>query len=112
MQTDIILMVRTGSSRIYLTPLLHQKKAALNVEVIRAESGRELILTNAGDTAAFCVWIEDAEEPGEEEGLYFDRNYMTLLPGEGIRIRIETKRKASFPVRLSGFNVEEQVIRI
>ena len=107
--SDERYLFSTGTN---LTPLLHQKKAALNVEAKRAESGRELILTNAGDTAAFCVWIEDAEEPGEEEGLYFDRNYITLLPGEGIRVRIETKRTASFPVRLSGFNVEEQVIRI
>ncbi|HVU12098.1 MAG TPA: glycoside hydrolase family 2 TIM barrel-domain containing protein, partial [Phototrophicaceae bacterium] len=63
-----------------LMPLLHVLATTVRVE--RDAQGETLTITNTGDQAALCVWLEDAREIGAPGFAEFSDNHFCLLPGE------------------------------
>ncbi|MDO4292530.1 MAG: hypothetical protein Q4C65_04770 [Eubacteriales bacterium] len=93
-----------------LSPLLNLPETTLRTAVSGTEKGWLLELTNTGSQAAPGVWLEDPEEVRQEGYLYFEENYLFLMPGEKRLIRMTQSNMAKKTVRISGWNVRTSYI--
>jgi hypothetical protein len=48
----------------------------------------KLLLQNVGENAALYLYVTDAAPLPQTDWIYFDRNYLTLLPGETVEIAV------------------------
>jgi beta-mannosidase len=95
-----------------LAPLLSCPLTSISVTSQEAESEQILTLTNTGETAAMCVWLEDARDLNASGYSYFDDNYFCLLPQES---RTVTVTWANVPagarmLEVSAWNTETFVL--
>ena len=84
------------------------------VEACLVPDGQEgkalLTLENKGGYAAPGLWMEDADETAEDGYVYFERNYLYLLPGEAQRITVEKSCAHKKKIRISSFNTETKFV--
>jgi beta-mannosidase len=96
-----------------LAPLLACPPTTLSVASGVAEDEQSLTLTNAGDTAAMLVWLEDARDLTAPGYVYFDDNYFCLLPRESRTVRVTWKDVPVEELRLeiSSWNTERTILQ-
>jgi beta-mannosidase len=95
-----------------LAPLLACPPTKLSVASGVAGNEQSLTLTNAGDTAAMFVWLEDAREVNVPGYVYFDDNYFCLLRDESRTVLVTW---ADVPVEgrrleISSWNTERTIL--
>lgn len=69
-----------------------------------------LVLENKGSCVATGLWLEDADGTKEKGYMYFECNYLYLLPGEKQCIMIEKSCTHEKGIRISSWNTETRTI--
>ncbi len=95
-----------------LEPMLEHGATMVSARMEQCQERWRIVLSNTGPRSAFGVWLEDARPLGSTGYVYFDDNYLFLLPGE---TREVTAAWSGIPacerqVRVSGWNCEELLI--
>ena len=95
-----------------LAELLTLEATQVEASLVVEDAGKKarLILENQGPFVAAGVWMEDAEETKEEGYVYFEQNYLYLLPGERRSILVEKNCADKKKIRISSWNTREKII--
>lgn len=109
---EILSWNRYLFTKTTLAELLTLEQTGVEASLVSdGQEGKALLtLENKGRYAAAGLWIEDAEETAEDGYLYFERNYLYLLPGEKQSIRVEKSCAHKKKMRISSFNTETKFV--
>ncbi len=100
-----------------LEPMLGQETTTLTAGMeCRGTDCHRIVLSNTGRRAALGVWLEDARPLDGSGYVYFDDNYLFLLPGETREVTAAWSgdpigpRPGGRQIRVSGWNFEQLLI--
>lgn len=95
-----------------LAELLKLPSTGLEIKLEKGEENRrtKLKMKNCGNSVAAGVWMEDAEETKEDGYLYFEQNYLYLLPGEETEVSLGRSCNREKKIRISSWNTEQALL--
>ncbi|MBE0698817.1 MAG: hypothetical protein IH586_18005, partial [Anaerolineaceae bacterium] len=96
-----------------LAPLLAVPNTQIQASLARVNHAWEITLRNNGAVAALCAWLEAEKSDLHASGwAAFSDNYLTLLPGEERKVRVEwSEVPEERTVTISGWNFAQVTIR-
>ncbi|MAT45024.1 MAG: hypothetical protein CL609_22050 [Anaerolineaceae bacterium] len=95
-----------------LTSLLYTSPTQLRVDHTTNAGNWSITITNMGSVVAMNVWLSDERDLPVSGYVYFDKNYISLFPGETITIlaRWEQVLPEGRSLRVTGWNTNQVLL--